>query len=105
MANDYPIGAVLSFGGNENPGTGWLLCDGRSLSRSQFQPLFDVIGTANGGDGNNFNLPDYRGRFLRGRDGGVNRDPDAARRTAAAPGGEAGDKVGSLQFGATARPN
>ena len=104
MEFDYPLGAVISFAGNSEPAQGWILCDGRSLARSSYQPLFDAIGTSNGGDGNNFNVPDYRGRFLRGRDGGAGRDPDAGNRTAASAGGAAGDKVGSLQECATAIP-
>ncbi|MCW3099764.1 MAG: Tail Collar domain protein [Chthonomonadaceae bacterium] len=105
MPSEYPIGAIISFSGNQNAGAGWLLCDGRSLERSSYQPLFDAIGTSNGGDGTTFRLPDYRGRFLRGRDGGAKRDPEAAKRTEAAPGGATGDKVGSYQTGATAKPN
>ena len=40
---------------------GWLKCDGRSLSKTDFQFLFDVIGYSFGGSGNNFFLPDPRG--------------------------------------------
>ena len=41
----------------------WLLCDGRSLLRSQYQELFAIIGVNFGSnDGNSFSLPDYRGR-------------------------------------------
>jgi microcystin-dependent protein len=50
------------------------------------------------GDGiNTFNLPDYRGRFLRGVDGTAGRDLDAASRSTASPGGNSGDMVGSVQ--------
>jgi microcystin-dependent protein len=104
MPNDFPIGAIMSFAGNADPGFGWLLCDGRSLARSSYPTLFDSIGTCNGGDGNNFNVPDFRGRFLRGRDAGTGRDPDVTKRTAQAPGGAIGDRVGSYQTGATAKP-
>ena len=40
---------------------GWLKCDGRSLSKTDFQFLFDVIGYSFGGSGSNFKLPDPRG--------------------------------------------
>ncbi|GID61187.1 hypothetical protein Aco03nite_095910 [Actinoplanes couchii] len=85
---------------------GWLYCDGRELSRSDYEDLFRVIGTLHGGgDGSTtFNLPDYRGYFLRGVDAGAGRDPGAATRTAAAPGGMGGDECGSVQGGATAAP-
>jgi microcystin-dependent protein len=42
---------------------GWLLCDGRSVSRAGYPTLFSAIGCAFGcDDGDSFNLPDLRGR-------------------------------------------
>jgi microcystin-dependent protein len=98
-----PSGSVMAFAG-ATPPAGWLACDGNAVSRTQYASLFAAIGTAHGGgDGvNTFALPDYRGRFLRGVDDGQHRDPDAATRTAAASGGNAGDAVGSLEVGAYA---
>lgn len=51
-------------------------CDGRALSRTTYSSLFALLGTAFGaGDGSTtFNIPDYRGLFLRGWDGGSGRD-------------------------------
>jgi microcystin-dependent protein len=44
---------------------GWLVCDGRSLSRETYSELFDIIGTTYGSNsGTTFNLPDCRGRVL-----------------------------------------
>jgi hypothetical protein len=98
-----PSGAVMAYAGTAAP-DGWLECDGSSVSRTQYASLFAAIGTAHGsGDGTTtFQLPDYRGRFLRGVDDGQKRDPDALARTAAAPGGNAGDAVGSLEGDANA---
>jgi microcystin-dependent protein len=47
----------------------FLACDGRAVSRVEYYDLFLKIGTSHGqGDGSTtFNLPDYRGQFLRGR--------------------------------------
>lgn len=89
------------------PPTGWLFCNGDAVSRTQYPALFGVLGIAHGmGDGiNTFNLPDLRGRFLRGVDNGVGRDPDSAARTAAAPSGNTGDAVGSIEIAATALAN
>ena len=111
MADKHPpIGTVMAFAGNFLPNlqtwednNGWLLCDGRMLDRTasgnKFQPLFDVIGSSWGGDGaNRFNAPDLRGYFLRGVDGGTNRDPNAGQRTSINPGGHAGNDVGSVQL-------
>lgn len=63
-----PTGTVIAYAG-EIPPTGWLLCNGSAISRSANPALFLAIGTSHGiGDGSTtFNLPDYRGTFLRGR--------------------------------------
>lgn len=44
---------------------GWLICDGRSLSRSDYPELFEMIGTKYGNTSSStFNLPDCRGRVM-----------------------------------------
>ena len=93
-----PPGTVVAFAGTSAP-PGWLLCDGSEVSRTMYPVLFDVIGNAHGiGNGSTtFNLPDYRGRFLRGVDDGSGRDPDTALRSAMASGGNTGGSVGSIQ--------
>lgn len=96
-----PIGMVSPFAGTTAP-SGWLLCDGSAISRTTYADLFAVIAETHG-EGDNattFNIPDYRGRFLRGVDHAQARDPDRATRTAMATGGNTGDNVGSLQTGA-----
>ena len=100
-----PAGVILAFGGATAP-TGWLLCEGALVSRTTYANLYAAILNAHGsGDGTTtFALPDYRGRFIRGRDGAVTRDPDRAGRTAANTGGNTGDNVGSVQVNAAARP-
>ena len=62
-----PIGSILPFGGTTAP-SGFFLCQGQALSRTEYKELFAVIGTSFGsGDGSTtFNLPDLRGEFLRG---------------------------------------
>lgn len=54
----------------------WLLCNGQEVSRSEYPSLFNLIGINFGsGDGiNTFNLPDYRGKFLRGLGGNSAND-------------------------------
>jgi len=93
-----PIGAILTFAGPNCP-NGFLSADGAAISRTTYANLFDVLGTSHGsGDGSTtFNIPDYRGRFLRGVDDDANRDPDDSTRTAMNPGGNAGDNIGSVQ--------
>ena len=101
-----PLGTVVAYAGNADAATrgafataGWLFCDGQAVSREVYRNLYVAIGDSHGqGDGSTtFNLPDYRGRFLRGVDSGANRDPDAQNRSASGPGGQSGDAVGSVQ--------
>lgn len=64
------IGDVKQSLRNANHGN-WFLCNGQAISRTQYPILFSIIGT-NFGAGNGtttFNLPDYRGKFLRGLGG------------------------------------
>lgn len=51
-------------------------CDGRAISRTEYSEYFSMVGTAFGaGDGSTtFNVPDYRGLFIRGWDGNSGRD-------------------------------
>lgn len=96
-------GIVVAYAGTKLPDPdAWEWCDGRSVSKDdpKYAALFEAIGAIHGGDANpNFQLPDYRGRFLRGVDRGAGRDPDAASRRP--PGdnntGNPGDQVGSVQ--------
>ena len=112
-----PVGGVLAFAG-EQPPTGWLVADGRPLRSADYPELYSVIRTTHGTGVDDagvkvgeFNLPDYRGLFLRGVDlseqGTVSgQDPDAATRTAPGRGtGNTGNRVGSLQGAATAAPS
>lgn len=98
-------GEVFTFAGSVCPSSISVLADGASLAKvGQYAALYAAIGDAHGASGANFNVPDYRGRFLRGVDGGTNRDPNNATRTAMNTGGAVGSSVGSVQGFATARP-
>ena len=56
-----------------------------------------MLGVRYGGTGAaDFNVPDYRGKFRRGRDAGAGNDPDAASRTDRGD-GTTGDAVGTQQ--------
>jgi microcystin-dependent protein len=63
-----PTGSIIAFAGAAAP-TGYLLCDGALLSRTEYATLFGVIGVAYGaGDGSTtFKLPDLRGKFPLGK--------------------------------------
>jgi len=98
-----PVGSVMAYAGAvDTPeretllaAQGWLVCDGRTLEVATYPQLFAAIGYLYGGRDAEFRLPDYRGYFLRGVDGGRGIDPDAWIRVAA-EGGQA-DGVGSTQ--------
>lgn len=64
-----PIGGIIAFASDTIP-NGWLLCDGRAVSRTEYAELFKAIGTEHGsGDGSTtFNLPNPKGRTLVGKD-------------------------------------
>jgi microcystin-dependent protein len=51
---------------------GWLLCDGRLLDKRQYSRLFAKIGYSFGGSGNQFRLPDMRGKVIAATDAGSN---------------------------------
>lgn len=93
-----PSGSVLTYAGSTCP-TGYLIADGTAISRDTYAALFSAISIAHGsGDGSTtFNLPDYRGLFLRMVDGSAGRDPDKSSRTAMNSGGNTGNNVGSIQ--------
>jgi hypothetical protein len=61
-----PAGAIVAFGGTIVP-TGWVLCDGRSMSTTAFASLFAALQYTYGGAGSSFNVPDLRQRFPLGK--------------------------------------
>jgi microcystin-dependent protein len=62
MAQPY-VGEIRMFAGNFAP-AGWMFCEGQLLPISEYETLFNLIGTRYGGDGQStFGLPDLRGRL------------------------------------------
>jgi len=77
MSSPY-IGEIRMFGGNFAP-AGWAFCNGQQLPITQYEALFNLIGTTYGGNGTTtFALPDLQGRiplhvgpgFIQGQLGG-----------------------------------
>ena len=66
----WPAGVIIPFAGTSVP-TGYLLCNGAAVSRTDYANLFAAIGTLYGaGNGSTtFNLPDARDRVLQGASG------------------------------------
>ncbi len=97
--NGSPTGTVTANASKIIP-SGWLLCNGQAVSRATYSSLFTSIGTTYGkGDGSTtFNVPDYRGMFLRGVDAGAGNDPDTASRVAQGTGTAlSGGNLGTVQ--------
>jgi microcystin-dependent protein len=106
-----PVGAIVAFAGNLGGANaaglvrtieawGWKECDGRAVATASYPELFAFIGClygcpAGGDPPTHFNLPDYRGLFLRAVDGGRGKDPDASERQPAGDGKAA--EAGAMQ--------
>lgn len=60
-----PAGLINAFDLSSAP-AGYLLCNGASVSVTDYAELFSAIGYRHGGSGDNFNLPDLRGRMILG---------------------------------------
>lgn len=57
------LGEIRMFGFGRTP-TGWQACDGSLLAISEYDALFNLLGTTYGGDGQTtFAVPDLRGRL------------------------------------------
>src|SRR5205807_31071 len=62
MSQPY-VGEIRIFAGNFAP-AGWMFCEGQLLPISEYETIFNLIGTTYGGDGQStFALPDLRGRL------------------------------------------
>ena len=66
-SSSVPTGAICFFATTAIP-TGWLLCNGSNVSRTEYAALFAAIGTKFGaGDGKTtFTLPNLDERFIEG---------------------------------------
>jgi microcystin-dependent protein len=74
-----PPGCVFWFA-KTIPPTGFLECNGASLSTTTYAALFAVIDFTFGGSGGSFILPDLRGAFIRGWDHGRGFDTNTPSR-------------------------
>lgn len=69
------MGTIQPFAFNFAP-SGWALCNGQTLSISQYQALFSLLGVYYGGNGStNFMLPNLQGRLPVGQGNGLNLTP------------------------------
>lgn len=100
-ANAVPVGAMVTWSSATAP-TDWMIYYGQELEPTTYAALYAAIGTRYGrtlnaqGNITHFHLPPA-GLFDRIFYPNSANDPDRASRTAAAPGGNTGDNVGSYQ--------
>lgn len=76
LANGMPLGTIMHFAA-DTPPSGWLVCNGTAVTTlypDLRQFLLDA-GSPYGTSGGNPRLPDLRGEFVRGWDGGRGVDP------------------------------
>ena len=68
VPNISPVGSIMIWPGGTNtwPTTNWRQCNGATLSKTTYPELFAVIGYTYGGSGDNFELPNLRGKFVTG---------------------------------------
>jgi microcystin-dependent protein len=59
----FYIGSMI-YSARTDDYEGWLLCDGRAISRETYAELFNIIGTKFGGGSTTFNLPYPASRLL-----------------------------------------
>jgi microcystin-dependent protein len=107
MSAIYPPGIVLPYAGPVNTAnplpSGWLLCDGSSISRSSpYDELFKVIGTTYGSvDSATFKLPDLRGRVVAGLNTMSNTAPNNVGTSSGFLTGATAEGVNGSTLGAT----
>lgn len=71
-SNGVPSGTIVAFAGTTPP-QGWVICNGGAYNgeEEKYKNLYEVIKIIYGGTGStSFNVPDFRGVFLRGLDNG-----------------------------------
>jgi hypothetical protein len=67
-AGQLPVGSIMPFVSSANAPSGWLLCNGQSVTTAAYPALSAVIGYSYGGSGVNFNVPNLIRKTLYGVD-------------------------------------
>jgi len=65
-ASQIPVGSIMPYISAGSAPTGWLLCNGQSVPGANYRELSAVIGTTYGGNGINFNLPNFINKTIYG---------------------------------------
>lgn len=112
MAQPY-VGEIRIFAGNFAP-AGWMNCEGDLLPISEYETLFQLIGTTYGGDGEStFQLPNLSARVPLHMGSGPGLSPRIVGETGGTPevtltrdqlGGHTHALLGSVDGGASPNP-
>lgn len=67
VENKLPSGTIMQYISNNAP-SGWILCDGSEVSKSEYPELYNIIKDTYGSPSNEsmFKIPDFRGRVAVG---------------------------------------
>ncbi|MEM6624467.1 MAG: phage tail protein [Pseudomonadota bacterium] len=66
-----PIGTILPTLASAAPSTGWLICNGQAISKTDFPTLYGILGGTYGETATTFNLPNMAGRLPAGAGGAL----------------------------------
>lgn len=92
-----PPGIVSQYMGSTAP-SGYLLCNGQSVTTAAYSALFAVIGYTYGGSGANFNLPNMQGRIPVGAGSITDPNSNSQTFTLAGTGGELSHKLTTAEL-------
>ncbi len=68
---DFPVGSIVaipSIVSSDSNYSEWLLCDGSSVSKTEYSNLYAIIGDIYGSTTTNFNIPDLSNYAIKGCD-------------------------------------
>lgn len=73
-----PVGVIVPFSGSDLP-TGFLLCNGQAVSKTNYADLYKVVGNLYGESGSEdtFLLPDLRDKFVQGANENLGANKEA----------------------------
>jgi microcystin-dependent protein len=88
-------GLVMPFFSTTVP-SGWVECDGRQLSKTEYSSLYSVIGGSFGQTTDNFLIPDLRGKFIMGSGSNLNNNGNQGGSTTYSIGNTGGEYTHTL---------
>ena len=100
QAVTIPVGTILKWASTQSVPSGWLKCEGQSVSKATYANLYAKIGDTFGSTATTFKLPDYRRRTSVGAGG---TRPAGSSGPGAALGNTGGAETVTITVGQMAR--